>query len=93
MRQTGIRILVILGVIEGFRPAIGKQRTGTYSTKQNVGQPEDFLVRDLPGAGNVLSYSGYFQVNTKYNSNIFFWFFPAQVIVEIMYLQSKPNAR
>ena len=25
------------------------------------------------------SYSGYFTVNKKYNSNLFFWFFPAQV--------------
>jgi len=29
--------------------------------------------------GNVTSYSGYFTVNKKYNSNLFFWFFPAMV--------------
>ncbi|XP_030014859.1 putative serine carboxypeptidase CPVL [Sphaeramia orbicularis] len=34
------------------------------------------LVGDLPGA-NVKSYAGYFTVNKKYNSNLFFWFFPA----------------
>uniref|UniRef100_A0A3Q1HS43 Probable serine carboxypeptidase CPVL n=1 Tax=Acanthochromis polyacanthus TaxID=80966 RepID=A0A3Q1HS43_9TELE len=34
------------------------------------------LVGELPGA-NVKSYSGYLTVNKKYNSNLFFWFFPA----------------
>lgn len=28
--------------------------------------------------GAVSSYSGYFTVNKEYNSNLFFWFFPAQ---------------
>lgn len=32
----------------------------------------------LPGA-NVKSYSGYLTVNKSYNSNLFFWFFPAKV--------------
>lgn len=34
------------------------------------------LVGELPGA-NVKSYAGYLTVNSKYNSNLFFWFFPA----------------
>lgn len=34
------------------------------------------LVGELPGA-NVKSYAGYLTVNQKYNSNLFFWFFPA----------------
>lgn len=37
------------------------------------------LVGDLPGA-NVKSYAGYFTVNKKYNSNLFFWFFPALMV-------------
>lgn len=28
---------------------------------------------------DINSYSGYFTVNKKYNSSLFFWFFPAQV--------------
>lgn len=28
---------------------------------------------------DVLSYAGYLTVNKQYNSNLFFWFFPAQV--------------
>ncbi|XP_036617382.1 probable serine carboxypeptidase CPVL isoform X2 [Trichosurus vulpecula] len=35
------------------------------------------LVSPLPGV-NVKSYSGYLTVNETYNSNLFFWFFPAQ---------------
>jgi len=30
---------------------------------------------------DVISYSGYFTVNETYNSNMFFWFFPAKVMV------------
>ena len=37
------------------------------------------LVGDLPGA-NVKSYAGYLTVNKKYNSNLFFWFFPALMV-------------
>lgn len=33
----------------------------------------------LPGDGGVESYSGYFTVNKTSNSNLFFWFFPAEV--------------
>ncbi|ETE69371.1 putative serine carboxypeptidase CPVL [Ophiophagus hannah] len=36
------------------------------------------LVEHFPGP-NVKSYSGYLTVNMTYNSNLFFWFFPAQV--------------
>lgn len=37
------------------------------------------LVEDLPGA-NVKSYAGYLTVNKQYNSNLFFWFFPALMV-------------
>lgn len=37
-------------------------------------------VKGLPGAAaGVESYSGFLTVNSKYNSNMFFWFFPALV--------------
>ncbi|XP_044102235.1 probable serine carboxypeptidase CPVL isoform X4 [Neovison vison] len=36
------------------------------------------LVPPFPGL-NVKSYAGYLTVNKTYNSNLFFWFFPAQV--------------
>uniref|UniRef100_A0A8C2XBI2 Probable serine carboxypeptidase CPVL n=1 Tax=Cyclopterus lumpus TaxID=8103 RepID=A0A8C2XBI2_CYCLU len=50
------------------------------------------LVGDLPG-GNVKSYAGYLTVNKKYNSNLFFWFFPAnpdQAPV-LLWLQGGPG--
>ncbi|XP_063054561.1 probable serine carboxypeptidase CPVL [Engraulis encrasicolus] len=52
------------------------------------------LVGPLPGA-NVKSYSGYLTVNKKYNSNMFFWFFPAQERPEkapvLLWLQGGPG--
>ena len=33
----------------------------------------------LPNAPEVKSYSGYLTVNEKFNSNMFFWFFPSKV--------------
>ncbi|XP_066539916.1 probable serine carboxypeptidase CPVL [Hoplias malabaricus] len=52
------------------------------------------LVGPLPGA-NVKSYSGYLTVNKSYNSNLFFWFFPAQVSPEtapvLLWLQGGPG--
>lgn len=39
------------------------------------------LVGDLPGGNkSVKSYAGYLTVNKKYNSNLFFWFFPASMV-------------
>ena len=35
----------------------------------------------LPNAPDIESYSGYFTVDVKYNSNLFFWFFPAFVSI------------
>ncbi|XP_016411829.1 probable serine carboxypeptidase CPVL [Sinocyclocheilus rhinocerous] len=52
------------------------------------------LVGPLPGA-NVKSYSGYLTVNKTYNSNLFFWFFPAQERPEtapvLLWLQGGPG--
>jgi hypothetical protein len=33
---------------------------------------------------NIESYSGFFTVNKTTNSNMFFWFFPAQVMMELL---------
>lgn len=52
------------------------------------------LVDALPGA-NVKSFSGYLTVNKTYNSNLFFWFFPAQEKPEttpvLLWLQGGPG--
>nr|XP_015212615.1 PREDICTED: probable serine carboxypeptidase CPVL isoform X2 [Lepisosteus oculatus] len=52
------------------------------------------LVGPLPGT-NVKSYSGYLTVNKTYNSNLFFWFFPAKVSPEtapvLLWLQGGPG--
>ncbi|XP_072754363.1 venom serine carboxypeptidase-like [Anoplolepis gracilipes] len=45
--------------------------------------------------GDVISYSGYFTVNKEYNSNLFFWFFPAMYNPEtapvLLWLQGGPG--
>jgi vitellogenic carboxypeptidase-like protein len=41
------------------------------------------LVPPLAGAEDVVSYSGYFTVNKQLNSNLFFWFFPAEVNINL----------
>uniref|UniRef100_A0A671UUI7 Probable serine carboxypeptidase CPVL n=1 Tax=Sparus aurata TaxID=8175 RepID=A0A671UUI7_SPAAU len=51
------------------------------------------LVGELPGA-NVKSYAGYLTVNKKYNSNLFFWFFPALMVAKapvMLWLQGGPG--
>ncbi|KAG8139139.1 putative serine carboxypeptidase CPVL-like protein [Naja naja] len=52
------------------------------------------LVEHFPGP-NVKSYSGYLTVNMTYNSNLFFWFFPAQNQPEkapvLLWLQGGPG--
>ncbi|XP_070150294.1 venom serine carboxypeptidase [Polyergus mexicanus] len=46
--------------------------------------------------GDVSSYSGYFTVNKEYNSNLFFWFFPAmhnpKTAPVVLWLQGGPGA-
>jgi vitellogenic carboxypeptidase-like protein len=41
-------------------------------------------VGPLKGAENVTSFSGYLTVNKKFDSNMFFWFFPAEVSNTLM---------
>ncbi|XP_063778038.1 probable serine carboxypeptidase CPVL isoform X2 [Pseudophryne corroboree] len=52
------------------------------------------LVGELPGS-NVKSYSGYLTVNKTCDSNLFFWFFPAQLRPEtapvLLWLQGGPG--
>jgi vitellogenic carboxypeptidase-like protein len=43
-------------------------------------------VGPLKGADNISSFSGYLTVNKKFDSNLFFWFFPAEVR-KILYVE------
>ncbi|XP_046403576.1 venom serine carboxypeptidase [Ischnura elegans] len=50
----------------------------------------------LAGVSKISSYSGYLTVNKEYNSNLFFWFFPAMNNYEtapvVLWLQGGPGA-
>ena len=41
-------------------------------------------VKNLPNAPEVESYSGYLTVNEEFNSNMFFWFFPSKVVINLL---------
>ncbi|XP_029602596.1 putative serine carboxypeptidase CPVL [Salmo trutta] len=66
-----------------------------YLEKGNIEEArKQSLVGPLPGA-SVKSYAGYLTVNNKYNSNLYFWFFPAQERPEtapvLLWLQGGPG--
>ncbi|CAB0040177.1 unnamed protein product [Trichogramma brassicae] len=52
--------------------------------------------KDMALMMEISSYSGYFTVNKEYNSNMFFWFFPAQMEPKnapvVLWLQGGPGA-
>ena len=59
--------------------------SGNISEARNLSR-----VSGVPFNEDVPSYSGYFTVNETYNSNLFFWFFPAEVstIIFLFYLKT-----
>ncbi|KAF5279196.1 hypothetical protein FQR65_LT03443 [Abscondita terminalis] len=63
---------------------IGSQTKGPlvltpYLEKNQIQQAQQAAkVKNQKLFGNVVSYSGYFTVNKKFNSNTFFWFFPSE---------------
>ncbi|KAJ6666518.1 hypothetical protein lerEdw1_020241 [Lerista edwardsae] len=64
------------------------------SGKMEEAKQESF-VGPLPGAAKVKSHSGFLTVDKSHNSNLFFWFFPAQVKPEtapvLLWLQGGPG--
>lgn len=66
-----------------------------YITARNLKKARRLsLVAPFPGM-NGKSYAGYFTVNQTYNSNLFFWFFPAQTqptdAPVVLWLQGGPG--
>nr|XP_025728871.1 probable serine carboxypeptidase CPVL isoform X7 [Callorhinus ursinus] len=78
---------------DGLFPSLYKKARVSVPRKGDVGEPLFLtpyieagrleegkgrsMVPPFPGS-NVKSYAGYLTVNKTYNSNLFFWFFPAQ---------------
>jgi len=51
-----------------------------YIEQGNIEEARNLsAVRGEPIPDDIPSYSGFFTVNENYNSNLFFWFFPAEV--------------
>ena len=50
---------------------------GDIATARNLSKVD-------PNFSEITSYTGFFTVNKKYNSNLFFWFVPAQVNFKIL---------
>ncbi|XP_012496131.1 PREDICTED: probable serine carboxypeptidase CPVL [Propithecus coquereli] len=103
-------VLSILGPCDGLFRSIYRSSQVSQPPTGDVGQPlfltpyieagklkegkESSLVSPFPGQ-NVKSYAGYLTVNKTYNSNLFFWFFPAQVqpadAPVVLWLQGGPG--
>ncbi|KAJ4443403.1 hypothetical protein ANN_05071 [Periplaneta americana] len=66
-------------------------QSGKVEEAQNLS-----AVRGGPFSDDIPSYSGYFTVNENFNSNMFFWFFPAENDYEnapiVLWLQGGPGA-
>ncbi|XP_045420168.1 probable serine carboxypeptidase CPVL isoform X2 [Lemur catta] len=103
-------VLSIFSPCDGLFRFIYRSSQVSKPPTGNVGQPlfltpyieagnlkegkESSLVSPFSGQ-NVKSYAGYLTVNKTYNSNLFFWFFPAQVQPDdapvVLWLQGGPG--
>uniref|UniRef100_A0A1B6GYX6 Carboxypeptidase n=1 Tax=Cuerna arida TaxID=1464854 RepID=A0A1B6GYX6_9HEMI len=101
---------VLLVLCTNFLLIKGHFVKGSAARNSNVGEPliltplldagnvieAQRRARVNPDIGNITSYSGYFTVNKDCESNIFFWFFPAQQNQEsapvVLFLQGGPGA-
>ncbi|XP_008259795.2 probable serine carboxypeptidase CPVL isoform X3 [Oryctolagus cuniculus] len=111
MRKVIVLLLLLMvSPSNGLFHSIYRKAQITKPTKGNAGQPLFLtplieagkikkaralsLVSPFPVL-NVKSYAGYITVNKTYNSNLFFWFFPAQVQPEdapiVLWLQGGPG--
>lgn len=64
--------------------------------KRHIKEAQEAALVKLSDFQNVKSYSGYFTVDKTFNSNLFFWFFPAasnySEVPVILWLQGGPGA-
>ncbi|CAD6228251.1 GSCOCG00006429001-RA-CDS [Cotesia congregata] len=104
-------VINLFGDTQGFTNVYPKLKNYPLKNGEDAGQPlfltpyiekEKFdVARKLATVQHkemldVGSYAGYLTVNKKYNSNMFFWFFPAQVKPRtapvVLWLQGGPGA-
>ncbi|KAE8573152.1 venom serine carboxypeptidase-like [Halyomorpha halys] len=104
-------VLICVYYCVNFTSGFGmKYRNFPYITGDNVGEPlfltpfiENGSIAEgqsaasvKPVKANVKSYAGFFTVNKQYNSNMFFWYFPAEnnstTAPVVLWLQGGPGA-
>ncbi|XP_008059156.1 probable serine carboxypeptidase CPVL, partial [Carlito syrichta] len=103
-------VLLLPSPCDGLFRSLYRSAQASMPLKGDTGQPifltpyikagqitkgkELSLVSPLPGL-SMKSYAGYITVNESYNSNLFFWFFPAQIQPEdapvVLWLQGGPG--
>ncbi|XP_051007559.1 probable serine carboxypeptidase CPVL isoform X2 [Acomys russatus] len=109
-KVTASLILFMVSPGDGLFRSMYRSAYVSRPFKGNVGQPlflspyikagkikegqRKSMVSPFPGM-HLKSYAGYITVNKIYNSNLFFWFFPAQVQPEeapvVLWLQGGPG--
>ena len=94
MKTCIIVFLSIIALSESFINVYPKLKSYKLRAGEDVGDPlfltplieagKINMARNAASVNHkemmdISSYAGYFTVNKQYNSNMFFWFFPAQV--------------
>nr|CAD7431631.1 unnamed protein product [Timema monikensis] len=66
-----------------------------YLEEGRIEEAQDLSRVNLEPYSEITSYSGFFTVNKQFNSNLFFWYFPAEVNYEaapvVLYLEGGPG--
>jgi len=87
-----LRILCVLSILVTTQSLCSAQlfltpliKAGNISEARNLAEVKDLIPNDY-----VKSYTGFITVNETFNTNLFFWYFPAVVSSIINFL--TPNA-
>lgn len=74
-----VAVICISGQVESHASDDALILTDYIGSNRIKDAKNDSLVKNLPNSQQFDSYSGYITVDKRYNSNLFFWFFPSQV--------------
>ncbi|XP_030744986.1 venom serine carboxypeptidase-like [Sitophilus oryzae] len=79
-----------------FKAPTGQLILTDYIAENKINEARNASQVNYAGFQNVSSYAGYFTVDKTYNSNLFFWYFPAQNNFDeapvVLWLQGGPGS-